>query len=93
MVYMKVYVFVLNSGSVAIDFCSIKLNPLCRVFDLSCSPLVPRKDRISLSVGAASLYLSSAIPTPNYHNSKLFFGVINELILIINQLDAQNLVL
>ena len=47
-----------------------------------CSLLVPTKDRINLSVGTASFYLSSALPRPNYHISKLFFffGVINDVV-------------
>ena len=64
-------------------FCSVQLHPLCRIFDLSCSPVVPTKERINLSVGAASLYLSSALPRTNYHTSELFFGVINDVVYIL----------
>ena len=75
MVCMKVYLFLLNSCSLANDFfCSVQLHPLCRIFHLSCSPVVATEDRINLSVGAASLYLSSALPRPNYHILKFFLA-------------------
>lgn len=51
---------------------------------MSCSPVVPTNDRKNLNVGAASLYLSSVLPRPNYHISELFLGVINDVNILYN---------